>query len=143
MHDPVDIARRLATLLDGADHDASGRLLAPDCVYFFRGSEMRGRDAIMASYDTSHLDATKTFDEVGYDSAARAVPDDDASAIIRYGDILTHRGVTHRHECEQRLTIDRASGLITRIEHIDLPGERDKLNVFLVSVGLPARPILV
>lgn len=142
MHNAIDITTRLASLLDAADHDQAAQLLAPDCVYDFRGSAMQGRDTIMASYDAAHADAVKTFDEVGYDSAVRADPDDDASAIIRYGDILSKGGVTHRHECEQRITIDRESGLVTRIQHIDLPGERDKLNAFLVSVGLPARPKL-
>ncbi len=142
MHDPVDITTKLAQLLDAADHSAAVQLLAPQCVYDFRGSEMIGRDAIMASYDAAHQDAVKTFDEVGYDSAVRADPDDDSIATIRYGDILTKNGVTHRHECEQRITVDRASGLVAHIKHIDLPGERDRLNVFLESVGLPARPKL-
>ena len=142
MHNAVDITTRLASLLDAADHEQAAQLLAPDCVYDFRGSEMNGREAIMASYDAAHEEAVKTFDEVGYDSAVRADADDASSAIIRYGDILTKNGVTHRHECEQRITINRESGLVTRIQHIDLPGERDRLNEFLVSVGLPARPKL-
>lgn len=74
-----------------------------------------------------------------------SVPLDPHSAVIHYTDILTHHATTHRHHCAQRITVGPAEGgegLITRIEHIDLPGEHEALNAFLASVGLPSRPAL-
>ena len=138
---PADAARGLAARLDrGAD---AADLLARNCAYLMRGRLIRGSDAIMASYDAAHADAIATFDAVAYESSVR--PDDadpSRSAIIRYVDLLTKGGVTHRHECEQRITIDpETPGVIVRIEHIDLPGHREALNEFLARVGLPTRPI--
>jgi uncharacterized protein (TIGR02246 family) len=143
--DPAPVARRLAALLDAADHDGAVALLTPDCVYVLRGRTIHGREAIIASYDAAHADALATFDSIAYQSAVRADEVTPASAIIHFTDIITHGGVTHRHECEQRVAVGRegeARGLVVRIEHIDLAGQHEALNAFLAGAGLPARPAL-
>lgn len=135
-----DAARALAAALDAGDFEAARSLLARNCAYAFRGRVIRGSDAICASYEAAHVDALATFDEVGYESGVRAEGAD--AAVIRYVDVLTKGGVEHRHECEQRIVVDaraESGGTIVRIEHVDLPGEREALDVFLARVGLPTR----
>lgn len=139
----VVIARRLAACLDAADHNGAAALLAPDCTYTFRGRTIQGGEAIIASYAAAHADALATFDSIAYESGVRA-DEGAAAAIIRYGDIITHNGIEHRHECEQRITtgVGETGGLVVRIEHVDLPGQHEALNAWLMRVGLPARPPL-
>ena len=139
----VRTARRLAACLDAADFAGAQGLLRPDCIYHFRGTTISPAATIIASYERAHADALATFDSIAYDSDIRPDADDPNAAVIHYTDILTHRGVTHRHHCAQRITIDVANDgepRITRIEHIDLPGEHGALNAFLAKVGLPTRP---
>ncbi len=50
-------------------------------------------------------------------------------------DHLRHAGHAHTHRCEQHLDFDDA-GLITRIRHVDLPGEQEALRAFFAVVGL-------
>jgi hypothetical protein len=114
-------------------------------VYAFRGRTIRGRDAIIASYAAAHAEASATYDAVAYESAVRADSggdDPERSAIVRFVDLLTKAGRTHRHECEQRITVDPHAdppAQVVRIEHVDLPGEREALNAFHEAVGLPSR----
>ncbi len=130
----LDTAIRFAQARDaGDDGTIAGPMLAEDCIYTIRDHVYTGRDAIMATYVNSDRNAQKKFDRVEYESEVR--PSDDGRYVIQYLDRLTHNGQVHEHRCQQILSFDE-TGVICRIEHVDLPGESEALESFLDRVGL-------
>ena len=111
----------------------AGPMLAEDCIYTIRGHVYTGRDAIMATYVNSDRNAQKKFDRVEYESEVN--PSDDGRYVIQYLDRLTHNDQVHEHRCKQILSFDE-TGVICRIEHVDLPGESEALESYLDRVGL-------
>lgn len=132
MADPLTTAERFASALDREDYAAAEACLAPDCEYHIRGMVHAGPAAILASYRAAGEGAAARFDSVRYESSVRPAPD--GGAVIGFVDHLERRGERHTHRCEQRLSFD-ASGRIRRIEHVDLPGEREALAAFLAGAG--------
>jgi RimJ/RimL family protein N-acetyltransferase len=120
---PLERARAFAAALDEDDFERARPFVSPHCVYDVRGETLRGADAILASYAAATRSARSRFDDVRYESAVEPGP------RIRYTDILRQAGREHRHHCAQSLTFE--AGLITRIVHEDLPGEREALQRFL------------
>ncbi|MEE9129077.1 MAG: hypothetical protein V3T84_03595 [Phycisphaerales bacterium] len=130
----LDTAIRFVKALDASDDGTiAGRMLAEDCIYTIRDRVYTGRDAIMATYVGSDRTARKKFDRVEYES--QVSPSDDGRYVIQYLDRLTHNGQVHEHRCQQILSFDE-TGVICRIEHVDLPGESEALESFLDRVGL-------
>lgn len=107
--------------------------LAADCVYEFRGRRLVSPPAIIASYRRAARWASASFDRIRYESAITV--EAPGRYRVRFVDLTDHAGRSHRHECEQVLRTDR-DGLIIGIEHIDLPGERERLADFLARVGV-------
>ncbi len=128
-----EIVVRFARALDEEDYDAASALLDAACVYDIRGERHCGPDAIIASYRSAGEWVRETFDAVAYESAVRL--ESDPEFVIEFADLLTHAGVHHRHECEQRVRVD-GDRKIVRIEHIDLPGETERLSAYLTRVGV-------
>lgn len=133
MSDPPDTARRFAQALDREDYAAAMACLAPDCEYAIRGVVHRGPETIVASYRAAGEWGAGKLDGVRYESSVRAEPA--GGATVTFVDHLEHRGARHTHRCEQRLGFD-AAGRIRRIEHVDLPGEREALEGFFARVGI-------
>lgn len=133
MMEATETAERFVTALDREDFETAAACVAMDCVYRFRGTELVGPTEIIVSYRKSAAWARASFDGMRYES--RLAGEEPGRWRVRYTDLTEHRGLTHRHECEQVLWSD-AAGLIGRIEHVDLPGEREKLMAFLASVGV-------
>ncbi len=130
----LDTAIRFAQALDaGDDGTIAGPMMAEDCIYTIRDEVYTGRDAILATYVKSDINARKKFDRVEYESEVK--PSDDGRYMIKYLDTLTHNNQVHEHRCEQVLSFDD-EGLICRIEHVDLPGENEALQSFLDRVGV-------
>lgn len=127
------IAGRFAAALDREDYEAATGLLRADCVYVIRGETHRGPAAIIDSYRGNGDTAARVFDRVEYESAVGQ--SGDGWPVITFTDHIRHAGRPHTHVCEQRLCVDE-NGLIGRIEHHDLPGERERLAEFKQSVGL-------
>jgi hypothetical protein len=130
------VAERFARALDREDYDAAALYLAPDCEYSIRGRVHRGSQAVLASYREAGEWGAANLDGVRFESSVRAAGD--GGAIVTFVDHIEHRGQRHTHRCEQRLEFDTA-GLVRRIEHVDLPGEREALEGFLRSAGVPGR----
>jgi len=126
------VAQQFATALDRDDYEAAGRVIYRDCAYAIDGETIIGRDAIVDSYLAVSDTGRAAFDSLEYDSSVSM--DDDATAVIDFLDILIHNGTRHEHRCQQILTIE--GGWITRIEHRDLPGERESLEAFKRDVGI-------
>jgi hypothetical protein len=128
------LARRFAQLLDADDLERLGPMLAAGCVYDTGREVLEGPAAVLASYRDASTRARGRFDRLRFDSELVAA--DDHSAVVLFRDHLTLRGHTHVHICHQRVTFG-ADGLVTRIEHHELPGERERLEAFLARGGPP------
>jgi hypothetical protein len=129
----VRAARRFAEAPDHEDDHRAAALLAPGCTYRIRGDELSGPGPIVASYKGNGDEAAERFDQIAYRSAVR--PGHAGTATIEFADNISHAGRTLTHRCEQRISVDDA-GRIARIEHIDLPGERERLCAFKAACGL-------
>ena len=127
----VDVVERFAMALDGEDYAAALSLLDPACVYTIRGKTHCGAEAIIASY-RGNGDAAQAFDSIAYGSSVRE--GEDGWTIIEFWDEITHRGRSHRHQCEQWVRV--VDGAIVAIEHRDLEGEVESLKAFKAWCGV-------
>lgn len=125
--DPLEVVRRFAAALDREDYRAAHGLLHPRCVYTIRGAMIEGPEAIVDSYRGNGDTAARVFDEIAYGSEIAA--GEDGWIVVRFFDRITHAGERLEHVCEQWVRVD-AAGAIVRIEHRDLPGERERLEAF-------------
>ncbi len=124
------LARRFAALLDADDLERLRAMLAAACEYDTGREVLVGPAAILASYREASDRARERFDALRFESEILSA--DESSAIVLFRDHLTLRGRTHVHACHQRLTF-APDETVTRIEHRELPGERDGLEGFLAS----------
>jgi hypothetical protein len=127
------IARIFAEALDREDYDSAAAVLSTDARYIVDDEEHIGPTAIVASYRASGDWAAKTLEGVRYESRVEVTQA--GKAVISFSDHIEHAGRVMTHTCEQRVEID-SSGLITRVEHHDLPGEREALAAFFRDVGV-------
>ncbi len=126
-------ARRFASLLDADDFEGVRALISAGCVYQSGRGVHSGPEAIVLSYrDASRLARSK-FDDVHYES--EVVEADDRSALIEFRDILSVRDQRHVYSCRQRVSFG-PDERVTRIEQIELPGERQRVEAFCAGVGL-------
>ncbi|HEU5297047.1 MAG TPA: nuclear transport factor 2 family protein [Burkholderiaceae bacterium] len=126
-------AYRLAKALDADDFDAVAALLAPTCQYQSPNGMVVGPAAIVASYRQAANWAKSAIQRVAYSSSVRVMHEQ--AAVITFVDDLLHNGQSHRHTCEQQVHIDQ-SGLVCRIVHVELVGERDAVDAFLLAIGI-------
>lgn len=78
-----------------------------------------------AGYRLTGDSATRNFDSVTYESAVTSVSG--SVAVIHFTDHLCHNGRHLTFECEQSIEVG-SDGLIARIEHVDLAGQREALT---------------
>ena len=129
---PQTIAKHFAQALDRCDFAKAGRYISSDCHYQTGYEELIGPQVILASYSESAEWGSKTLDQVIYESEVQG---EGENLSVLYIDRITHGGQTHEYRCRQHLSINDA-GLIVRIVHEELPGEREKLNEFLARCGI-------
>lgn len=129
-----EVARQFARAIDVEDYKAAGKLLAGAAIYAFRGRRMVGRDKILDSFEQSEEWTKRTFDEVYHDNSIRPVSE--TMVRVRYIDDVTCKEHRLHHQSEQLLEIDPERGVITHITHVDLPGETQKLDLFMKQCGL-------
>jgi hypothetical protein len=122
-----------ARALDADDFDGAESMLAPGCVYVFRGARIEGAAAVMAPYRENGARALRLFDEVRYESSVVSAEGDEAT--LGFVDHLRKGEGRLVHRCHQRLRFDEA-GKISHIEHVDLPGEREALKAFCEAFGI-------
>lgn len=123
----VEIATRFAHALDAEDYPAAEALLRDDCEYRLRGEVHRSPQAIIASYRGNGDSANTDFDEVEYESSITA--QSPRVAIIDFVDRLRRGKSSLTFQCRQIVEVDD-EGRIRRIEHLDLPGQREALAAF-------------
>ena len=127
------VATRFAVALDTEDYDALAELLSSDCEYVARSGAFVGPDAIVASYREAGMWAKANIASVTYESTVRIV--NEASAVVTFVDHLEDSGLRHSYRCEQSIEI-RADGKVSRIVHIEIPGEREAVDAYLRQFGI-------
>ena len=133
MSDPTHTASDFAAALDADDFLRAQKHLARYCLYHFRGTVYEGPDAIIDTYRAASEWGRESFDAIDYESSVE--PLDDGRIAVTFIDRLSHAGEQHTHTCRQILHFN-PHGSIVRIEHEDLPGERDAVDAFMTRHGI-------
>jgi hypothetical protein len=128
----LDVARRLANALDAEDYGAAEACLAADCIYHGPSDVLTGAAAIVASYRDSAAVGRQRFDEVQYESFVESLGA--GEVLVHYTDRVRLGELTHEFRCQQRIWIE-ANGLVKKIRHEELPGERERLAAFTSAGG--------
>lgn len=131
----LEVVEQFARALDAERYELAESLLSPACQYVCRGVRYVGPGSIIASYRQSGDRAESEFDGVGYESRCELVGE--GLVLIRFVDRLTKHGRSFTFECQQLVQVDRR-GQIVRIEHQDIPGQREALEEFKRNVGREA-----
>ena len=129
----VDVVERFAASLDAEDYQAVATLLSEECEYAIRGRSYFGPTAIIELYRETGDCAKRDVDNVKYESAVRSLAHN--LAVIHFKDHLCHNGRHFTFECQQLVEVGDDS-LITRIEHVDLAGQREALAQFMQQIGV-------
>jgi hypothetical protein len=129
----VDIARRFAAALDACDFALAERFLAAECRYEGLRQTCFGPSAIVQSYRQSDAWGRSVFDCVEYRSEAAAEGPD--TVRLTFIDEIRYGNAEHTYRSSQLLHFD-AQHKIARIEHGDLPTERDRMREFCTSHGI-------
>ena len=131
--EPTSIAKQFAEALDLDDFATAESLLASECVYEARAGEIMGATAIVSSYREASAWAKDHLDSIQY--ASRVEDANESRAAVIFIDHITHQGKSHSYQCQQLLSFG-ANGNIVRIQHVELPGQREALNAFFATVGI-------
>ena len=126
------LAGAFAEALSIDDVERAGLLLTGGCAYAVHSQQQIGPEAILASYASAAQSGQARFDTVAHDRRVGAVGEE--QAIIHFADHVTLHGQQHTYRCQQRLWFDPL-GRIWRIEHIELPGQREALRKFEQSLS--------
>lgn len=132
MRPSLETAERFARALDAENYTAAAALLSPGCEYTCRGTRYHGPAEIIETYRRSGESVQHDFDAATYESRCERLTQ--REALIHFVDRLTKSGQTFTFACQQLVEVDN-SGQIVRIEHQDLPGQREALTEFKRKVG--------
>ena len=126
-------AWRLAEALGREDYQAARRLLAPGCVYFQLARDLRGPEAVVASFERATKWGTDQFDSIVRESSVK--PTKDSRAMLTFFYHIRHKGKSLKIRSEHIIELDE-SGLIGRIEHVELASQANALFKFYMDVGI-------
>ena len=129
----VKQARLLAEALQRKDYKAAQRLLAPECIYFQLARDLRGPEAIVASYERGAEWGVDQFDSIERESSVK--PTEDGRATLTFFYKIRHKGKSLRIRSEQIIELDDA-GRIGRIEHVELASQANDLFKFYFETGI-------
>ncbi len=130
--DRVEVARQFAHALDHDDFVTTAKLLTPDCVYTIHEQQIIGPEAICDAYREATKWAHENLDKIEY--LSEVTLREDGCCTITFIDLISHGGVKHQHTCQQIVLIK--DYLISRIQHVELPGEREAVEKFFTMVGI-------
>jgi hypothetical protein len=134
MRSTEETARLFGQYLDEDRFDAVLELLIDDCEYDIGNQLLTDKESIVNLYKTNMEEGHQKFDHLEW-GKSRVKKINDHLYEVYFSDFLTHKGETHNYNCKQLLSIN-ARSLIFKIEHVELEGEREKLNAFYKRVGL-------
>jgi len=130
----VELARQFAAALDECDYSRAEGLLADECRYQRPGRQsLIGPKAICDSYRDNDAKAQRDFDSVHYRSDAAV--NETGGIRLTFFDELRRGSATHIFRCSQIVYFDEDQK-ISRIELVEFPGERERLNEFCATVGI-------
>ena len=127
----ITVVHEFASALDDGNYEALAGLLAENCEYQTNHGSITGQEAIVASYRSHDEWARTHIERVLYESSVRLEED---HAIVTFIDKLEHHGRAHTYACEQLVYVDL--GLIHRIVHREIEGQRQSVDLFLQGIGL-------
>lgn len=120
--------------LDNDDFAQFKTILAPDCQYEINGELLIDNASIAGLYEKNMKEGKVKFDELRWGEAViKKVTDNQFD--VYFSDFLTHKGMTHNYHCKQRVTVNDQF-LVNKIEHMELPNEKEQLMAFYKEVGL-------
>jgi hypothetical protein len=125
---------QLAEALDHDDYETAASAMSDRVNYSIGDKEIQGPEAVVASYREASERARRLFDRVVYGHHVMETSEPNTFRV-RYSDSLTFAGETLNHVTEQHVTVSSDQGVI-RIVGVDLPGEREKVDMFLERHGL-------
>jgi hypothetical protein len=128
----VEQARRFAQAVQRQDWDGAARLLVPDCTYFQVVRDVRGPQAIVECFQRDRKWGADQFDSVEQDRSAAIGPDGRASIACLYH--VRHKGYSLTIKSEHVIELDE-SGLIERIEQVELASQANALFRFYAKIG--------
>jgi predicted N-acetyltransferase YhbS len=125
---PHSVAMKFSKSLDADDFEAALQTLSPNCEYAFRGELIQSPDAIIHTYRVASEKAKCLFDRIEYKSEITEIGPD--RVVVKFCDRLETHGQSHDYCSKQQLSFG-PDGRIVRIDHDDIPGEREALDGFL------------
>jgi len=129
----TELARRFATALDSENYEAARAVLAADCRCEARTRVVVGPDGVINSHRRSGETARRLFDAVDYGSEPLNAGTD--LVCVTFSDRISKHGRTHVFQSRQWLHFT-PDGLVARITHEDLAGERERLLEFCAVCGV-------
>lgn len=130
---PCSVAVRFTKALDADAFGPARSTLSPECQYSFNHKLLAGPDTIIQSYRDASEKAKRLFDQIDYRSELTEIGAD--RVVVKFWDRLEVRGQTYLYSSKQQLTFG-PSGSIIRIDHEEIPGERERLDAFLNGLKL-------
>jgi hypothetical protein len=132
-YNAVNQARLFAEALEREDYETARNLLAPKCVYFQLARDLRGAEAVVASFARGAKWGIDQFDSVERESSVKAT--EDGRAMLTFFYKIRHKGKSLRIRSEQIIELDEA-GRIGRIEHVELASQANALFKFYLDTGI-------
>jgi len=126
-------AERFTKALDEDDFGSAKAYLARSCRYLTGKKDLRGPEAIIQSYREGSNKAKRIFDRVDYGSEILRVYGN--SVIVQFTDLIQIKGQSLVYSSKQHLEFGE-DGLIIRIVHEEIPGEREALEAVLKKLGV-------
>ncbi len=134
MNSKKEIALQFGTSLDNDNYTLFRATLAPHCKYNIGDKELKGPIDISNLYESNMKEGHQKFDELVWGNC-RIEEVSENEFDVYFSDFLKHKGIEHNYKCKQRLTINDEN-LVTHIQHMELPCEREDLLKFYAKVGL-------
>jgi hypothetical protein len=133
MTDILKVAQDFASCMDNDDFSKAKTFLANNCKYYIQDNFFNTPEAIIATYKEHSDYAKSTFDSVIYKSQIQQISPLEFEAI--YIDIISKNGKSHNYQCKQIINFDQSFRII-RIQHVEIPGEHERILNFYSEIGL-------
>jgi hypothetical protein len=129
----IHVAKKLALCLDLDDFSMAHEFIDENCVYKTETKVFHGPEEILNSYKENSESARKNFDELYYRSSVKEI--DTHKFELTYFDDLIKKDQKHTYVCKQ-IVIVNENGKIEMIEHTEVLGQLDLLNLYYEAIGL-------
>ncbi len=127
----LNVAKHFAKALDNENYKIAKGLISNRCEYAFRDQIYCGPSKIIELYQIAGDSANNDFNSIEYESQVTPLEDD--KALISFIDHFIYKTEKCTYKCQQVIEVDNL-GLIIKIRHIDLPGQRQILEDFIARV---------